>query len=202
MERATLLTVVMALLVARAAGVAVAATFVGNDRPNTISGANSADFIRGLGGNDTLYGRLGNDRIYGGDANDTIYGQPGDDVLNGENGNDKIITNDGRNQAFGAPGDDSITAVNDTQPDFINCGPGNDIARIQANDYVDDSQANTITAGTLGLSCETVVVNGVVIIGTPYRGCRALTLRQGSVAIFGAGRRGPAFHCGAYSWSG
>lgn len=170
MKRATLLVSLVAIIVGIFAAAAMAATFIGTNAPNKISGTNSADFIRSLGGNDTLYGRLGNDRIYGGDANDTIYGQPGDDVLNGGNGNDKIITNDGRDQAYGAPGDDSITAVNDTQPDFVNCGPGNDIARIQANDYVDDSQANTITADTLGLSCETIVVNGVVVIGNPIPG--------------------------------
>ena len=168
MKRMTWLVVLMGLLVALFASMAVADTFVGGAGNNTISGTNGDDFIRGLGGNDTLSGRLGDDRIYGGDGADTVVGQPGDDILNGGSANDKITTNDGRDQAYGASGNDTITAVNDTQPDFVNCGPGNDdVAKIQANDYVDDTQANTITVGVLGLSCETIVVNGKVVIGNP-----------------------------------
>ena len=38
---------------------------------------------------------------------------------------------------------------------------------MQLNDYLDDQQAKQITATTLGLSCETIVVNGVVVINNP-----------------------------------
>jgi Ca2+-binding RTX toxin-like protein len=168
MKRATLITALAVFLIALSAGAAIAASFVGNGRPNNINGTNSADFIRGLGGGDTLKGLLGNDRIYGGDGNDTVIGQPGNDTLNGSAGNDDITNNDGRDEAFGGDGNDTIVAVNDTSPDFVNCGPGDDdVARIQANDYVDDTQANQITAGTLGLSCETIVINGVLVVGPP-----------------------------------
>jgi hypothetical protein len=68
---------------------------------------------------------------------------------------------------FGGPGDDAIVAVNDTQPDFVNCGPGTGFADIQANDVVDDVRGSDLDATTEILSCESVRVNGVLVIGVP-----------------------------------
>ena len=165
--RATVSIFLGALMLALAATAAVAETFTGTSGPDTINGSNQADRISGLAGNDSLNGRLAGDLIYGGDGNDTVTGQPGNDSLYGSEGNDDIFNNDGQDEAFGGPGDDSIVAVNDTQVDFINCGPGTDFADIQANDVVDDVRGSDLDTTTQLLSCERVRVNGVLVIGNP-----------------------------------
>jgi len=168
MKRTTLLTITVALLVALTASVAVAANISGTDGPDNLVGTNLRDLISGGGGNDKINGRLGNDRLQGGTGSDEISGKAGDDELFGGPAGEVLYTDDGADEAYGASGNDSIFALNDTQRDFVNCGPGNsDRASVQANDYVDDQQASQITVSTLGLSCENIVVNGIVIIKDP-----------------------------------
>lgn len=53
-------------------GTALAATLIGTDGPDRVSGPARADWIDG---------RAGNDRIYGGGGEDKIRGGPGNDVI-------------------------------------------------------------------------------------------------------------------------
>lgn len=73
MRSITLAAATIVSLLVFAAGAALAATYVGTDRPDSISGSASDDLIRGLGGGDRLYGGFGSDRIYGGTGRDLIY---------------------------------------------------------------------------------------------------------------------------------
>src|SRR4028118_1052583 len=61
------------------AGVALAATFIGNASPNTIVGTADSDVIEGRGGGDALHGQGSVDAVYGGDGDDLIRGGPGGD---------------------------------------------------------------------------------------------------------------------------
>lgn len=162
MKRATLLTMLVALLVALTAGVALAKVFDGTNARDVIYGTNKNDFIKAHGGNDTVYGRKGNDDIRGGSGNDVLKGSPGNDLINGEEGQDKIFGNRGADRMFGAKGNDRIRTVGDTQTDFVNCGPGFDRAYVSGDDLIDGVRANTVIT-TEALSCEVVYVDGVLI---------------------------------------
>ena len=61
MRHFTLLLASMALMVAVAAGVALAENITGTDGPDTLIGTPENDLIRGLGGNDFISGRGGNE---------------------------------------------------------------------------------------------------------------------------------------------
>lgn len=129
MRKVVMLAAMMAIILALAAGVASARTFVCDDNPcegtnraDTIGEQNGSvpDTIRGLGGNDRLNaGRFGNDR---------------DDVL-GQRGNDRLNVADG-----------------DTR-DNANCGAGNnDVAIV-------DVKENDDSFGLDGVSnCEDILV--------------------------------------------
>ena len=125
----------------------VNATFTGTDGADVVSVLNvseGASSIAGLGGNDVLKG---------GDSPDTIDGGAGDDDLNGGNGNDTIAGGPGRDQIVGDAtaggcyvigylgtcktpwGNDTINAV-DGEADNIDCGPGTDVANVDAIDVV------------------------------------------------------------------
>jgi Ca2+-binding RTX toxin-like protein len=179
---AGILTVLVVLLVALTTSVAFAATIscpnrtenlcVGTDGHDDMQGSDENDIMRGYGGNDTMIAGFGNDTAHGSDGNDRIEGRIGDDFLSGGEGADYILTADGRDEAYGAGGNDTIRAYRDDQPDFVSCGAGNaDTADVQSGDYVDGNRAGLLV-GTTVLSCEKVIVNGVVVIdrtGDPDR---------------------------------
>ena len=54
--------------VALTAGVALAATLIGNDAPNTIVGTADSDLIEGSGGGDALHGQGSADAVYSRDG--------------------------------------------------------------------------------------------------------------------------------------
>ena len=60
MRRTMLLLTVMGLALVLASGIALAATFTGTKRADTINGSDNRDFIYGLNGDDTLSGGGGN----------------------------------------------------------------------------------------------------------------------------------------------
>jgi hypothetical protein len=162
-----------AMLLAGAAGTALAATLAGNSGPNDIVGTAADDDIRGLGGDDDLYGRAGNDTIRGGAGDDDIYGEEGNDRLIGGPGNDDID---------GGPGNDRIRAV-DRHHDDIECGDGFD--RVWANPG-DDVAAD----------CEVVVRRGITVpdddsgsSGPPSDGSTISAQRAGEIAAAHVGGR-------------
>ena len=103
--------------------------------------------IVGTHGNDRLQGTVYSARIDGKSGDDGIWGRAGDDLLVGGPGNDSIWTGRGRDVASGGPGDDTLHALaDDNQLDVLDCGPGNDVAYLNAAER----------ARTIG--CETIRV--------------------------------------------
>lgn len=80
----------------------------GTPRADLLIGTNENDVIFGRGGADRIFGKGGNDRLHGGPGRDRIYGGPGRDLILARGG--------------GA--------------DFVDCGPGEDVARVDGRDRV------------------------------------------------------------------
>jgi Ca2+-binding RTX toxin-like protein len=67
-------------------------------------------------------------------GNDRLEGNFQNDILHGGNGNDEMQDNLGTNAFYGGPDNDLINAATNKRSDFIDCGPGSDVAIIDAND--------------------------------------------------------------------
>lgn len=80
----------------------------GTPRADTLIGTSEDDVIFGRGGADRIFGKGGNDRLHGGPGRDRIFGGPGRDLILARGG--------------GA--------------DFVDCGPGKDVARVDGRDRV------------------------------------------------------------------
>jgi len=125
---------------------------IGTNRGDRITGTNIADRIIGLGGNDRLdggrgndciegrtggdniSGALGNDRLYGSSGKDHLNGGPGTDYMSAGSGNDSINGAYGRDTALGGSGRDFINVATAGPAARVNCGTGNDVARINNNE--------------------------------------------------------------------
>lgn len=101
-------------LISLAATDALAGTGDGSDK---LRGSESAERLDGFAGNDLINGFAGNDALSGGDGADEVYGGPGRDIL------------------FGGAGDDFIEAK-DGGADYVDCGPGDDVASVDDGDRV------------------------------------------------------------------
>lgn len=87
----------------------------GTPRPDRLIGTNRRDKILGLGAGDKIKGRGAEDLLKGGKGGDFIGGGKGFDTIDGGPGNDRINARDGR-------------------PDTIDCGAGNDFAKVDRNE--------------------------------------------------------------------
>ena len=111
--------------------------------------AASGSTILGLGGDDVVKGGDGDETIDGGAGADSVIGGRGNDTLIGGAGPDRIF---GDNDAGGCgpiicsiqSGSDTIEA-RDGERDVIDCGVGNDTARVDAGDVV--SNCETVETG-------------------------------------------------------
>lgn len=75
------------------------------------------------------------DTLIGSDEDDVIFGRGGADRIFGKRGNDRLSGGPGRDRIFGGPGRDLILARGGGA-DFVDCGPGKDVARVDARDRV------------------------------------------------------------------
>jgi Ca2+-binding RTX toxin-like protein len=125
---------------------------VGTNKGDRITGTNIADRIIGLGGNDRLdggrgndciegrtggdniSGALGNDKLYGSSGKDHLNGGPGTDYMSAGSGNDSINGAFGKDNAIGGAGRDFINVATAGPAAKVNCGSGNDVARINNNE--------------------------------------------------------------------
>lgn len=121
----------------------------GTDGPNTLTGGGT---LRGLGGDDVLEGRGTNDVLEGGDGNDRLTAATGNDALDGGAGDDFLEGGFDDDRLVGGPGTDSLvgdeTAGNtigtgndtiladDGIRENVSCGPGADVAELDALDAV------------------------------------------------------------------
>lgn len=113
MRKVVMLAAMMAMILALAAGVALAKNFSGTNGPDRIIGTNSADKIFGNGGNDFLSGKGGRDELYAGTGRDVVRGGNGNDYLNVANNGDESDFNCGAGNndvavidGFGPPASD------------------------------------------------------------------------------------------------
>ena len=97
--------------------------------------AAAAATIVGTNGPDRLHGTVFADRIDGKAGDDAIYGHAGDDLLVGGLGDDAIWAGHGRDRESGGPGNDTLHALaDDNQLDVLDCGPGDDVAYLNASE--------------------------------------------------------------------
>jgi len=103
----------------------------GNDR---LDGGRGNDCIEGRTGGDNISGALGNDRLYGSSGKDHLNGGPGTDYMSAGSGNDSLNGAFGRDTALGGAGRDFINVATAGPAAKVNCGSGNDVARINNNE--------------------------------------------------------------------
>jgi hypothetical protein len=156
MRRATLLTMMVALILALTAGVAAAKIVNGTADNDRLVGTDKADRLNGKAGNDKIYGKKGDDKM---------IGAPGNDLLSGSGGDDNIVAGLGKDQVQASGGDDTIKADNGDVSDKIFCGSGFDVARVDINDLVGGASVGEILADTTAadapaLTCEVLVIDG------------------------------------------
>ena len=115
MKRALMIVALGALMLALAAGVALAALRIGNDQPNKLFGTYGdnvgQDTLLGFGAGDLLVGRSAADQLAGGSGRDRLYGNDGNDTLDGGPGRDRIFTGFGFDFVY----------AKDGYKDYINC---------------------------------------------------------------------------------
>lgn len=108
---------------------------IGGRGPDAIIGSAAANELRGAPGNDTLRGAGGADRLRGEDGDDVLAGGPGGDSLDGGPGADRLLGQEDIDGYAGGAGDDSIDS-RDGIREFVDCGPGADVADVDLQDIV------------------------------------------------------------------
>lgn len=95
-RRMAVLVAVMGLMVMVFAGMALAATKIGDAGPNRLVGTAENDTLKGLGGADTLIGKGDSDLLVGGRGNDLINarerGRAEDDRVDCGRGRDTVLS--------------------------------------------------------------------------------------------------------------
>lgn len=112
-----------------------------------LSAVAAAALIRGTPHDDRLVGTPAADQIYGLAGDDEIRGKDGPDRIEGGPGGDTMYAGGGSDRQDGGPGPDTLWAVaKDGDTDFLDCGPGRDVAHIR------EGERSVVT------NCERVVV--------------------------------------------
>jgi uncharacterized repeat protein (TIGR01451 family) len=110
-----------------------AATIVGTEGDDQLTGTakkdifvalGGNDLILGLGGDDLVCGSAGNDTVKGAAGNDEIRTASGDDTVKGGDGNDVLRAGGGSDHLGGGAGADGLFGGGG--PDTCNGGPGRD----------------------------------------------------------------------------
>ena len=116
-------------------------TLFGDASPDEIFAHGGNDLLSGGGGGDVLHGYAGRDRIYGGAGSDLIHGEKGADRLYGQDGNDTMVGGGGNDSIGGGAGqdllsgergDDLFTSNDDTDPDTLIGGSGDDAGSVDS----------------------------------------------------------------------
>lgn len=150
------------VLVALASTVALAAEGViligSNDAASSdiLAGTNKDDTLSGRGGDDFLFGRRGKDVVNGGAGNDLQGGDDGKDTVSGGAGNDLIVDGDNDPDVLNGDtagntidtGSDIIASATGTN-DTVDCGPGTDIAFVDATDSVTNCELAVSSTGAI-----------------------------------------------------
>jgi Ca2+-binding RTX toxin-like protein len=108
---------------------------LGSKQGDLIVAGAGDDIVHAGDGQNVVYGQWGNDTILTGAGVDTVYGGGGNDVIRTGAGDDTIFSGPGRDVVAAGKGDDHIIG-NDGERDVIDCGPGDDRARVDRLDVV------------------------------------------------------------------
>ncbi len=136
MRRIGVLMGMVVLLVATAAGAALADVFIElTAQDDTFNGTAKREHVEARGGDDLVRGAGGGDKLLGQSGSDDLYGQGGPDKLFGMGENDLLVGGRGDDQINGAGGDDVIVAGDDKVADEVDCGAGEDIAFLSGPDH-------------------------------------------------------------------
>jgi Ca2+-binding RTX toxin-like protein len=139
MRRTMLLLATMALTLLVASGVALAATRIGTDGPDTLRGTKGDDNLIGQGANDTLLSLAGDDTLLGGPGKDVVNGgnlaEPfaGNKNLVGGEGNDVVQGGLDSDNVLGGEGNDYMVDGEFEPPavkDILSSGEGNDVMNV------------------------------------------------------------------------
>ena len=90
------------------AALAMAATIIGDDGPNDLTGTDERDRIFAKGGDDTVSAKARADLVRAGLGNDTVNGGRGRDFIGGGDGNDNLDGDRGHDFIRGGLGDDTV----------------------------------------------------------------------------------------------
>lgn len=145
MRRTVLLIGVGVLMLAVAAGAALAVLGVGDNGPNDLDGttgdSRGQDTLLGYGDGDELDGRSAADQLVGGGGPDRLEGKDGNDTLDGGRGEDRIFTGSGFDMVYAADGVEDTINCNGQRgyrvvfdrnlDDLVRC-PGSDSASTSA----------------------------------------------------------------------
>jgi hypothetical protein len=112
---------------------------IGNAARNALAGGEGDDALAGGGGDDNLRGGTGNDRLTGDAGQDTLGGDDGDDVLIGGEGVDRYWGDQvGACIAYSCASGQDLIDARDGAREQINCGPGTDTLKGDANDIAEN----------------------------------------------------------------
>jgi Ca2+-binding RTX toxin-like protein len=113
---------------------------------------------------------LDTEDVYGTDGPDKLTGNSLDNTLDGNAGNDQIAGGPGADGLYGGDGDDNISS-RDGSPDRVECGPGVDVALVDARDSMIDCESVGYVARTENF--------GVSVLGQNPR--RAVRFKLGNI---------------------
>jgi Ca2+-binding RTX toxin-like protein len=121
----------------------------GGDGNDCVRGELGNDRVDGSNANDTVLGDLGRNIVIGGRGNDILRGAKGPDKLDGGLGNDNLRDRGGRNFLLGGSGNNRI--VGGSGRDFITTASGhNRVNAGRGNDQINAAKAGPATRGTCG----------------------------------------------------
>jgi hypothetical protein len=103
------------------------------------------DQVKGGSGPDGFRGGAGSDCLRGGAGADSLGGGRGNDKLKGGAGLDQLLAGPGHDSVRAGPGDDLVSAQ-DGVAERIDCGPGEDVASVDASDVVTGCEKAILTA--------------------------------------------------------
>jgi RTX calcium-binding nonapeptide repeat (4 copies) len=114
-------------------------------------GKGGNDFVDGGPGNDRVFGMAGNDQVHGGPGNDVVHGGTGTDHMYGDAGNDTLDDAprggpSGSDWFYGGAGSDDVFSRDRTR-DYVDCGAGGDVAKVDGLDVVAGNCEQVVRAG-------------------------------------------------------
>jgi hypothetical protein len=124
MRNGMLLLAIVAVSVMLASGIALAESLTGTNGDDRLMGTDGRDHISGGGGHDLIIGRGGRDALYGDSGRDVLRGGRADDDMQGGLRADRLFAGGGN--------DDFVNVIDGHPDDFVDCGPGYDIAFIDS----------------------------------------------------------------------